>query len=237
MPVLHYPMLLLWLQTCSLWVPWILSCVEQVLCALSATTSKARPVWFIILINVYRGASPPQLPSLPAERKRHGRCLKIDFRCPCWDEVTHALDSWLPRHREINSKEMLPPREVPWAGVRVYILTGQAEYPTTNLAVMVESPFIGAAALMILTQPIYWPAVVLNIKMKAWWKSPLFSWGSLFGIPCHDDSLFLLQSMGWKMEMLCPCCYPNTEGTRILARRGRGNYVYRKEQHSCCQLL
>lgn len=74
-------------------------------------------------------------------------------------------DAWLPRHREINSKEMLPHSEVPWAGVIVYILTGWAEYPTTNLAVMVESPSMGPV-LMILTQPIYWPAVVLNKKWR-----------------------------------------------------------------------
>lgn len=105
-----------------------------------------------ILIDVYSGASPPQLPSLPAGRNRHGRCLKIDFRCLCWDKTTHALDSRLPRHREINSEEVLPPREVPWDGVTVIVLTGWEEYPTSNLAVMVELPSIGAA-LMILTQP------------------------------------------------------------------------------------
>lgn len=136
-------------------------------------------------------------------------------------------DAWLPRHREINSKEMLPHSEVPWAGVIVYILTGWAEYPTTNLAVMVESPSMGAV-LMILTQPIYWPAVVLNIKMKAWWKSPLFSWGSLFGIPCQDDFLFLLQSMGWETEMLCPCCYPNAEGARIFGKKRKRKLCLQK---------
>lgn len=65
-------------------------------------------------------------------------------------------------------------------------------------------------------------------KMKAWWKSPLFSWGSLFGIPCQDDFLFLLQSMGWETEMLCPCCYPNAEGARIFGKKRKRKLCLQK---------